>query len=268
MTPEQFAVRRRALTQRLLDALIRLFLQPGSWRAQDADRFVELAVPMVQASQRTLAALTSAYLAQQAAAAVGGTVTPPGVLDRFAVDLRRGVTAQEVYRRPYTMLYTALSRGQDMSRALAVAQSRLREVAEMDLQQTYATASQQVLRSLPARARPSAWRRVLTGLESCALCVVASTQRYRLSTLDPIHPGCDCIVEPIYGPAGDQVIDEALLEQVHAAVTSLTGRSDRGGRAPDYRKITVEMTREHGELGPLLVRPLDKFTGPGAIPAS
>jgi len=34
------------------------------------------------------------------------------------------------------------------------------------------------------------YRRVLTGMESCGLCVVASTQRYRKRDLLPIHPNC------------------------------------------------------------------------------
>ena len=41
------------------------------------------------------------------------------------------------------------------------------------------------------------YRRVLTGAENCALCAIASTQRYSTADLMPIHPGCDCSVASI-----------------------------------------------------------------------
>ena len=95
------------------------------------------------------------------------------------------------------------------------------------------------------------YRRVLTGRENCALCVVASTQRYYRGDLLPIHPGCDCGVQPLPpGLAVNQVIDEDLLEQVHQITADRLGVSDRGGRTPDYRKLLT--VSEHGEYGPTL----------------
>jgi hypothetical protein len=98
------------------------------------------------------------------------------------------------------------------------------------------------------------------------MCTIASTQRYHVADLSPIHPGCDCVVEAIFGPV-DRVIDPQLLEQVHAAVLDLTGVVDRGGRAVDYRHIMTQITHTHGELGQMLARPGDRFTGPRSIPA-
>lgn len=267
MTPEEFATVRRDLSEQLIDLLVRLFFGLGSWRDADADAFVADAIPLVAGTQQNLAALTAAYLADLASETLGRPIAPPGVPDREAVDLRRGVDAETVYRRPFATVYNALAKGESLTTALERGRVRLGEIAEMDLQQTYAHAARSALRSLPAAARAPFWRRELSGLESCALCVVASTQRYTQGDLNPIHPGCDCLMMPIYGKDPGQVIAPDLLEQVHDAVKELTGVADRNAREPDYRHLVVQMSREHGELGVLLVRPNDRFTGPDDIAA-
>lgn len=268
MTPEQFAVLRRNLSERLILTLVKLFLGLGSWRDDDADEFVALAVPLIQGGQRSLAALTAAFVAAQASEALGTSLAPPGVPDGDAVELRMGVDAETVYRRPFKAVHTALAKGKNLTTAVELGRVRLEEVAEMDLQQTYARASRVAMQGLPAEARPRFWRRVLSGLENCALCTIASTQRYTVEDLNPIHPNCDCQVQGIFGRDPGQVIDPDLLEQVHAAVEELTGQADRGARAPDYRQLMVQMTPQHGEIGTLLVRPRDRFTGPGDLATS
>lgn len=256
MRRDEFIRRRRALSERLAKQLLPLFTRPRSWRDQQAEAFVELAVPLVQGSQRTLAAVTAAYIAAQA----GGRIAIPGVPDTAAVNLRRGVDPREVYRRPFVTVWSALAQGRPLTEAVALGETRLREIAECDLQQTYAHASRAALSTLPTGARPRYWRRVLVGPGDCAMCVIASTQRYTIENLNPIHPGCNCTVDGIFGPDPGQVIEPELLEKVHDAVEQLTGSADRGARAPDYRQIVVEMVREHGELGGLLTRPRDRFT--------
>jgi hypothetical protein len=267
VTPERFARLRRALSTRLTTTLVRLFFGLESWRDADADRFVAQAVPLLQGSQRSLAALAAAFTAAQASEALGRPAAPPGVPDDAVLGLR-GVDPLLVYRRPFATVYNDLSKGKSLTEALESGRVRLSEIAEMDLQQTYAHASRAALNALPAGARPRFWRRVLVGEENCGMCVIASTQRYTVGELNPIHPGCDCTVAGIWGRDPGQVIAPELLEQVHQAVQDLTGASDRGAREPDYRHLTVQMTRRHGELGALLVRPNDRFTGLADVRAS
>jgi hypothetical protein len=182
------------------------------------------------------------------------------------VNLRRGVDTDQVYERPFVEIYTALSKGKPLTKAVELGEVRLREIAELDLQQTYAVASQSAMEQLPGDQQPQFWRRQLVGAKNCALCLLASTQRYHVKTLNPIHGNCDCRVEPVWGHQDPgQVIEPDLLERVHDAVQELTGVTDRGGREPDYRKIVIEMTQEHGELGPMLARPLDHFTTEGDL---
>lgn len=266
MTPDRFTEARRALSTRLITSLVRLFYDLGSWRANDVTRFVQRAVPLVVGTQRTLAALVGVYMATRAAAAVGSTVAPVGIRTDRVVGLR-GVDPAQVYRRPFAELYTGLADGKTVTDSLAGAARRLEQVADLDLQQTHAHAAQAAMQALPPRARPTGWRRVLVGPDSCALCVVASTQLYHVKKLNPIHPACDCRVEPFYGKPKN-VIEPELLERVHTAVQELTGKADRGARAPDYRQIMTSMVAEHGELGPMLVKPRDSFTGRGDIQAA
>ena len=262
MTPQEFSSERRTLIDQLIGMLVDLFGGLGSWRQEDAEAFTEQAIPLVQASQQTLAALSSVFVAAQASEQLGYEVAPPGIPDGSAVDLRRGVTPAQVYRRPFATVYTHLARGEPLAEAVEHGQNRLAEIVEADLQQCYARAVQAAIDSVEVDPGDEAsyWRRTLVGETNCALCVIASTQRYRVEDLNPIHPGCDCRVDPIFGEDPGQVIEPELLEQVHAAVEELTGEHDRGGRATDYRQLMVTMTPEHGELGPMLVRPRDHFT--------
>jgi hypothetical protein len=101
------------------------------------------------------------------------------------------------------------------------------------------------------------YRRVLTGAENCGLCVVASTQRYRKGDLMPIHPNCDCVVEPLPDDA-PHVIDRDLLESAHQAIAETFGRSAVDGRSIDYRKIIT--VQNHSEMGPLLTVSRHKFS--------
>jgi hypothetical protein len=263
VTPEQFAARRRRLSNKAKDALGRRFATLGSWRS--AGPFVEQAVPLLQGAQRELAALTAVYVAEQAGRIAGRVLAPPGIPASAAINLRVGVDTREVYSRPFSTVYNALARQKPLPRAVELGAVRLGEIAEMDLQSTYAHASRAAMDGLPAAAQPAGWRRKLIGPENCAMCVVASTQRYRRNDLNPIHPGCDCEVEQLFGDPDELVIEPELLEAVHDAVQQLTGAADRGARGPDYRQLMTTVTAEHGELGALLVRPRDRFTGPADL---
>jgi hypothetical protein len=50
-----------------------------------------------------------------------------------------------------------------------------------------------------------------------------STQRYHVAELSPLHPNCDCRVEPVFG-AADQVLERA--DTLKAAVAELTRETD------------------------------------------
>ena len=217
------------------------------YRASAVEDMIQAITPRVTAGQLRIADLTRAYLAQCARELGWKVVLPP--IDQDEIIRARGVDPRIVYRRPAVDVYTALAAGKPLPQAAAEGRLRLTQLIGGDMQLAKVHASRQSMRGYPAEGQ--FYRRVLTGRENCALCVVASTQRYYRDDLMPIHPGCDCGVQPLPpGQAVNQVIDEDLLEQVHQITADRLGVSDRGGRNPDYRKLLT--VSEHGEYGPTL----------------
>ncbi|WP_030670672.1 hypothetical protein [Streptomyces rimosus] len=248
-----------ALRQRLLALAGQLFGATGTYRDADADAFVERVLPVVLGAQRQVGALTDAYLTQMVADMFGGAALARGVELPAAL---RGTPPEEVYRRPFVTVWTALSQGKPLAEAVRQGRDRLASIAATDLQLARREATRQ---SLAGDSRVQFYRRFLRGSGNCALCVIASTQRYRKERLMPIHPGCDCGTRPLAaGQDPGQIIDAGLLEDAHTAVAKATGQSDRGGRLPDYRDIIID--RHHGELGELLALRRHDFTGPKDIP--
>jgi hypothetical protein len=248
----------------LLTALLTLFRGLGSWRDGDQPGFLRAAVPQAIGAQRTMSTLTGAYLAALLGDMLGQPPRPRPVPARTGAQLR-GVDPDEVYARPFRTMYASLGDGKPFEQAMKDAARRLTHIAATDLQLAKTHTARDVLDEQP---QVQGYQRVLTGSRSCGLCVVASTQRYRKAELLPIHPGCDCTVAPIVGGQDPgQVINADRLEDVHDAIEQTFGVSDRGGRNPiDYRDVLV--THEHGEIGPVLARRGDHFTGPGDLARS
>jgi len=233
-----------------------LWTNSPSLRDADVDRLVAQIVPVVRSGQVQVAQLTDAYIGRMSQAA--GISWTAGV-DRSLVGYRN-VPSDVVYRRPAVTAYTSLAGGSTFAIAKKVGLERLSSIVATDIQQTRNRQAQQSM----GRSGFKYFRRQLSGSENCALCSIASTQRYTRGDLMPIHPGCDCFpVEVNSRDDPGQIIDGERLETVHAAVERFVGEADRGGRAPDYRKLIV--TREHGELGPTLTWLDDSFTGPADL---
>ncbi|WP_146057585.1 hypothetical protein [Streptomyces sp. SM12] len=233
------------------------FTSLGRWRQEDMDAFVARIVPVVAAGQRQMATLTDLYLAGQLAA-MHGSAPEPGRIDLDEVTgaaTRNGADPSDVYRRPFVELYTALAAGVQLSDAVERAANRLDSLTGTDMQ----LAKTHAARAAMERSDAQFYRRVLVGAKNCALCVVASTQRYRRSMLMPIHPGCNCAIAPVQGNAR-HVLNKAQLEEIHGAVEAFAGREARDAREVDYSEIIV--IQDHGEYGPTLAYRGQEFTGP------
>ncbi|WDM16746.1 hypothetical protein J3S85_37930 [Streptomyces lavenduligriseus] len=233
----------------------------GSWREADVRRFQRQALPVVLAGERQIATLTASYLEQlyRDIDARGPRVRLD--LDSVTGRALRGVDPVDVYERPFKQTWTALSEGTSFDEALDQGTHRLETLIKTDLQLARTHTVREVAADMP---RFSYTVRELQGEYDCALCIVASTQRYTKRDLAPIHPGCDCLVKLVTADEDPgQVIDEQKLEQIHDAVAAALGDYDRGGRALDYRKILV--TNDHGEIGPVLGFAGQRFTGPDDI---
>lgn len=266
-TTKQIRDRTLAVTAARWDA------SPG-YRDADIDRLISQILPQVQAGQLATATLTNAYIGQ--AARISGAAVAPAGVNRDAILGYRGVPSADVYRRGAVTLYTALSNGSPFDAAVAYGLDRMLTIVATELQQAK---NRQAQRALEASGFYG-YRRVLTGLENCALCPIASTQKYSKHELMPIHPGCDCGVQPVKESDGPgTILDPDLLERTHALIDQkLGGPSDRGARDLGIEKTSsagkplseytdLVVVNEHGELGPTLAWRSDKFTSAADIAA-
>ncbi|MER7922188.1 hypothetical protein ABTY96_03455 [Streptomyces sp. NPDC096057] len=235
-----------------------------SWRDADAKAFQRRTVPIILAGERQVATLTASYLEQLYKEIDDKAKRVALDLDAVTGTALRGVDPYDVYDRPFNEIYAALSDGVPLDAAVQRGEHRLETLVKTDLQLARTHTVREVADDMPRFAYTV---RELQGEYDCALCIVASTQRYMKRDLAPIHPGCDCLVKLVTADEDPgQVIDEQKLEQIHKAVEDALGQSDRGARAIDYRQILV--TNDHGEIGPILGFKGQRFTGPGDIQPS
>jgi hypothetical protein len=257
LSPVQIAIAATAvyaaLRASMVQQLLTLWYSLGSYGAETLQEFLELAIPLVEASREASVETTLSYMALQLESlGLDFGATP----DLSNIDIRNGVSVEEVYGRPHKVVWTKLAQGVPFDLARDYGAERVRQLAETDLQLSHTNTSRRLLAD---RNDIVGFRRVPTGDYTCALCLIASTQRYRKFDLMPIHPGCDCRVAPIVSDEPtDQVLDRELLESLHLAVEDMFGFSDRSGRKIDYRKLLV--VKDHGEYGPTLAKSGNHFT--------
>ena len=262
----QIAANRRAATQvraRVLAFVSSSWWALGAWNVPDIDRFVALVLPAVLAGQRSIAQLTDHYLGL-VALRHGYELVDTLDVDQVTGQALRGVDPEIVYRRGGAEVWGALAAGEPLEVAVERGAARLASVTATDLQLAKTHTARQVLGEQPADRRPTGFVRTLEGTSSCGFCALASTRLYHVEDLLPIHPGCDCDVEPYYG---DQtlVVEPAQLERVHALARDFFGTSrasgfDRSSGELDYHDFVI--VHEHGELGPVLARQGQHFQGP------
>lgn len=263
----QIAANRRAagaVRFRVLAFITTAWWGLGSWNVPDIDRFVALVLPAVLAGQRTIASLTDQYLIL-VAESHGYQLRPSVDLEQVTGTQLRGVDPELVYRRGGAVVWDALKAGEPLDVATQRGLDRTVSTVETDLQLAKTHTARAVM---AADDRITGYRRVLEGAYSCGLCLLASTQRYHKADLLPIHPGCDCDVEPLFG-ADQHVIDEQTLALVHQRAAEYFGSdatriASAGGhvdhRPLDFRDFVV--VHDHGEYGPTLGRRGQTFEGP------
>lgn len=222
-------------------ALDRFYALPN-YRDDDMERFVAEVVGVVESGQKSISKLTNSHL--DALARRAGMTPSPAVKPQY--DVRQGTTTAEVYARPFATVHYELSKGSSMTAAVATAGQRLQTLVATDMQLAQARTAHLRMRG---DSRVVGWQRVLGGGESCPLCAIASTQRYRRSDLMPIHQNCRCSVAAIYGDSDPgQVINAERLASVQSQLKD-QGFEYTAGAFKTDRQIRV---RTNGELGPLL----------------
>lgn len=252
----------QGLRGELAEQILTLWKSLTSWRTTQIDDFAHSTVPLVLGAQREAARLTAAYLGQYRSAALYGAperMVPVRAERVTGAAVRNGTDPVEVYRRSGKQVWRQLGEGHSLEDAVESGGKRAVKAAQTDVQLAKRAAAQQ---ALAGDKQAVGSRRVIEGPYSCGLCIVASTQRYHKRELQPIHPGCDCDVVPLYEET-ELVIDEQTLMAAHQSIRDTFGEHAADARRLNYRDLIV--VHEHGELGPVLgVRGQD-FTGPSDL---
>jgi hypothetical protein len=225
-----------------------LFSTLGSWRDDDVLRYVAQLNPVLGGAKQQASRATVAFY-QNIARLTGQPFNRPVIAasDLATKTLRNNITSETLFTRPFVDMRRGLANGATMTTAIEAGARRANQLAQTEVQ----LAKRQVgYKVRQANQNIVGYIRTLTGSENCALCYVASTQRYHKGDLLPIHPGCDCGEMPLYGTDDPgQVIDQQRLDATHENVLKRFGESDKSARSIDYRNIMVS---NHGEMGPTL----------------
>ncbi|MEI2713398.1 MAG: hypothetical protein V9G04_08905 [Nocardioides sp.] len=160
------------LRRRLVATSLRAWTSRGTYHRTDVDAFLHLVIPQLIAGRATTAQLTDVYLSKLT------NQTPQGI-DPALLGSLRGVPDEVVYARPFQQTWRALAKGNALDTAIDAGMVRLVSLIETDIQ----LAKQHQEQATLTRSKVKFYRRALTGAENCALCVVASTQRYRVGVL-------------------------------------------------------------------------------------
>lgn len=206
--------------------------------------------------------------ASRAAEAYVNAVEPAMTGDRWSgspVDhqavadgVRNGVPPEDLWARPVVRLRALLG-----ANPLVDALRRARGYAE-EIQATNAGLAGRNASnaSMATSTRIVGYRRVTDG-NACDFCQLASTQRYTLGALMPLHGGsCGCTVVPIIGNQDPgRVLDKELLGRLKEKSKDLKASDLKD----EYTK-RVEI-KEHGELGPVLVAKGSDYTDIQAVQA-
>lgn len=258
---QAYEAQQAALRQQLAAAVIALWagtVGPNtSFSPSEAGKWVERILPISLGAQRAMTAVTVAQLNQMHQPPRPITIAPPLVTGGAI----RGRAPESYYDRPFKEIRWRLSQGKTVEEAIDAGRRRALSIATTDLQLAHTKTAQRYVqesrRQRPGpRGRIVGYRRQLSNNPNhCALCLIASTVRYTRNDLMPIHPGCGCTVMPIYGEVDPgTTVDDQLLLEVHEAIRRDLGEkyqaSDARSGLAHYRDIII--TRDHGELGPVL----------------
>lgn len=259
-TPEALLDRqsrlREALRVRVEGTLRRSWASLGSWNDADVDRLLAQVVPVVEAAQVQVAAITEVYLAELMSSLLGEGVAVAGVAS--GMTNLRPVPVDEVYRRPFVDHWTALKGGATFEVALGIGLNRLLRLGEDDLSLAHRRTALTVLSS---EDRVTGFRRVvrpeIARSGSCGLCAAASTQIYKRDDLLPIHTRCNCDVMPIVRASSGQERDPG--RRVNDADVAAIYKAAGSTKGKDLKEVRLAVS-EHGELGPVLRNAGDRFT--------
>ncbi len=221
-------------------------LEGADWRDEDtvtewASEVATITAPI----WRAMADATRATNRKALSELTGKSLDPAR---RIATDQLRGVPDAVLWGRMADYYRYEISTGATPERAQALVVQRAEIVADT---QTTLAMRNQAGDDLAKQKDVIGWRRVIhpelsESGASCGLCIVASDRWYSRGDLMPIHARCNCLPMPItreHDPGFR--INQDDLNTLYAAAGSNTARD---------LKATRFAVKQHGELGPVLVK--------------
>jgi hypothetical protein len=231
------------------DASREVWRHLGSYNRADIKTFVDRVHPIVLAGQSRAVGLTSAYMARQAQ-----TPIQPVPLQDVVKQVRHGADPYDVYRRSFIGVWKDLERGENWDVAVSKGGNRIWSTTGMDVLLAFTAGALVYGAAVNAAAQSSGADTELIGYRRvadpscCDFCTNIDGAFCGPSEPMPLHNNCGCTIDPIMGRPKE--------------AASLA--SEDGNLAPgeDIGDTAIE---EHGELGPLITRKGDFFTGPEDI---
>lgn len=241
-------------TEQLVRQILALWaaLTPSDWwnddlvagNAAKSSSLVEAALTQVRMHQRSFT--------RQVFNEMSIGVTPPPANTGYA---RANTNGFEVYRRPATEFRFLQSRGLSFDEAHERAKTRVQKIGQADLVRARMDESGSLYAANP---QVIGTRRIIHPERSesgtCGLCLVAATQFYSVTDLQPIHDEERCTTLPIKKDSDPGLkLNKQDLQEIYNAAGS--------SAAADLLNTRVTV-HEHGELGPILVKHGDHFRTP------
>lgn len=180
------------------------------------ERFSTSAATTVRAAQITAAGVAAGYVRSYVSLADGAPLELGDVnFDELAAGARGGVAPETVYARPIITARAAIAEGKTFAVAMAAGRVRATSAAETDVALARRSGTFDAMGR--ARDRVVGYRRVPSS-SACLFCKVASTQRYKLRDLLPLHSHCHCTVAPIVGQRDPgRIINRDVYTELKAA---------------------------------------------------
>jgi hypothetical protein len=197
----------------------------------------------VEATQRTVAASSDAYLASVAGELAGTPYSPVGQVD--PATLRRGTGHADAYARLARQFRYEVAQGAQPEAALEHVVTRAAVMAEWDV----ALADRAQVERFAEAREVEGYRRIvrpeLSESGVCGLCVAASDRVYKRGDLVGLHGRCKCIWLPIVnGQDPGRTLNRDDLDELYRRADGSTDRA---------KLARVRYTeQEHAELGAVL----------------
>jgi len=225
------------LNKRLRDSTVRAVL--GIWNGLPAyndanvDQWLSQVLPIVLSAQRTEVSITEAYLARALDRPAIG-IDPEQVIGAAA---RAGTPPEEVYRRPFVTVWSALADSVPYLDAVRLGGERATSAAAMDVQM----AMRDTLKAVGDIDPEIAGFQRVANPGACDFCLLLDGAQFRTDDPMPIHNFCGCGAEPV-------VYTRGFANRNNLKTFNET-------KAPKGVEVST-----HGELGPGSGDPAHDFT--------